>query len=152
MSYLSACDMPAISDELLFGKRHGSTVLVLVVNLHKWRSALYLYFCVLGLDRHGGGRELALASIEMLSYRLVSNTGRDSTLVDAFEAFGGDGAASFRTALVLHGVKAGSYGFVPDATFGSGGRWGLLRYRGNPWFSSLHRLGSPHHAMEYMNL
>ena len=114
--------MSAISDALPFGKRYGCTVPYLVVNLHMWREVPYLYFCVFGLDRNCGDRELALVSNEMLLYRLLPNTGQDSILVNAFETSGGDGATSLRTAWALHEVKAGSGGFVPDAKVGSGGR------------------------------
>ena len=125
----SCCDdgahqmfMSAMSGELPFGKSYGSTVLDLVAYPHRWRAVPYLCFCVLGLDSNGGGRELVLASIDVLLYRLVPNPVEIVFLVDAFEIFGGDGDKSLRAAWAVHEVKADSEGFVPDATFGSGGR------------------------------
>ena len=64
--------LSAISDELPKGKEHGGTVLDLVVNPHRWCQTNYLYSCVLRLDGRGPALQEALASIEMLLYRLVS--------------------------------------------------------------------------------
>ena len=126
--------MSAVSDELPFGKRYGSTVWDLVVELHRWRKVPYLYFCVLGLDGDGVDRELALVSIEMLSYRLVPNTSQDSILVNAFQTFGGDAAKSLRPTWIVHGVNANSERFVFDAKFCSEGRLGYYNVAGTSAF------------------
>ena len=90
--------LSAILDELPMAIDYGGAVLDLVIHPHSWCTNHCLYIRVLDLDGDFPQRGRALASIEMLLYRLISNIVKDTIFIAACGASLAYRSVSLKTA------------------------------------------------------